>query len=111
MTPLTETQPADRRCRRTGRLASSPPSPVTAEGVTRAMAPDGRTRLLTLADGAFQMGSTEPGPARPVGAPRQGDRLVGSSRDSKAAYVQRGSEVPAVIERVDLIGGARRVTA
>ena len=91
-------------------LAGSAPAPVTAEGVLGSIAPDGRTLLLTLADGSFQVAATEPGPARPVPALRKGDRLVGWSRDSQAVYVQAGVDVPARVERVDLgASGARSV--
>jgi hypothetical protein len=88
-------------------LSGSPPAPVTAEGVIGAIAPDGHTLLLTLADGAFEVASTEPGAARPARGLRQGDRLVGWSRDSQAVYVQPGFDVPALVERVDLASGAR----
>ncbi|HUU32847.1 MAG TPA: protein kinase [Vicinamibacterales bacterium] len=89
--------------------AGSPPSAVTAEGVLGSVAPDGRTLLLTLVDGSFQMSSIDGGPERPIDALRKEDRLVGWSRDSQAVFVQQGTNVPARVERVDLVDGARTI--
>jgi hypothetical protein len=90
-------------------LTGSPPRPVTPEGVLATLAPDGRTLLQTLPDGTQQLSSTEGGPARPVGALRVTDRLIAWGRDSRSVYVQRGLDVPAVVERVDLMAGQRTV--
>ncbi len=90
-------------------MTGGAPAPVTAEGVMGALAPDGRTLLLTLADGTFQTAAIGGGAARPVPGLRKGDRLAGWSRDSQAVYVQAGFDVPARVERVDLAGSTRAV--
>ena len=90
-------------------LTGSPPTPITPEGVLATLAPDGRTLLLMLQDGSWQASSIDGGPGRPVVALRHGDRHVAWSPDSRAVYVQRGPEVPAVVERVDLSTGARNI--
>jgi len=90
-------------------ITGSPPRPVTAEGVVASLAPDGRTLLLTLPDGSSQLSSTAGGPTRPVTAVREGDRRISWSQDSRAIYVQRGLDVPAVVERVDLVTGQRAI--
>jgi len=83
--------------------------PLTPEGVLATLAPDGRTLLLALADGRFQLSSIEGGPPRPVEGLRPSDRQVGWSRDSQAVYVQPGLQVPATVERVELATGRRSV--
>lgn len=90
-------------------LAGSPPSPVTAEGVLGSIGPDGRTLLLTLADGAIHVSAIGSRETRPVGALGKVDRVVGWRRDSQAVYVQHGFDVPARIEQVDLTTGVRSV--
>ncbi|MGE0811763.1 MAG: protein kinase [Vicinamibacterales bacterium] len=87
------------------------PAPVTAEGVTAALAPDGTTVILTAADGAAAVSALGRTEARPIAALTRADRVVGWSRDSRAVFVQRGSGVPAAIERVDLATGARTQVA
>jgi Tol biopolymer transport system component len=88
-------------------LSGSPPRPVTPEGVRTRLAPDGRTLLLIQPDGTFQLSSVGGGPTTPVAGLRPEDRLIGWSRDSRAVFVQRGVEVPADVERVDLATGRR----
>lgn len=90
-------------------MSGGAPAPVTPPGVLGAVAPDGRTLLLSLGDGTFAVASIDGGPQRPVAALQRGDRLVGWSRDSAAVYVQGGFDVPARIERVPLLGGPRRL--
>ncbi len=89
--------------------SGSPPSPVTDEGVLASLAPDGQTLLLKLQDGTFQISSLEGGASRPVPALQDGDRKIAWSRDSKSVFIQRGTEVPARVERIDLATGARTV--
>ena len=89
--------------------AGSAPAPVTPEGVLATLAPDGRTLLLAMPDGGFQLSSIDGGPARPVHGLRSGDRQIAWSRDSQAVYVQQGFQVPASVERVALATGARTV--
>jgi Tol biopolymer transport system component len=82
-------------------------APVTAEGVQARLAPDGVTMLLTGADGTVRVGRIGETAERPLPALTAGDRVVGWSADSAAAFVQRGFEAPARVERVDLTTGAR----
>ena len=87
-------------------LSGSPPDPVTAEGLRASLAPDGRTVLTTKPDGSFQVAAladraTRTAPLKP------GDRVISWSRDSRGVFVQRGSELPVTVERVDLASGAR----
>jgi hypothetical protein len=90
-------------------LSGSPPVPVTPEGVLASLAPDGRTLLLTLTAGGFQLASIEGGPPRPVAGLRADDQHIAWSRDSQAVYVQQGDGVPATVERVELATGKRSV--
>ena len=101
--------------RRTRRAATastapgSPPAPLTPEGVLATLAPDGKTLLLAMPDGGFQLSSIDGGPPRPVHGLRSGDRQIAWSRDSQAVYVQQGFQAPASVERVVLATGARSV--
>jgi eukaryotic-like serine/threonine-protein kinase len=90
-------------------LIGSPPSPLTPEGVLASLAPDGRTLLLTMVDGSFAASSIGTGEARALNTLRKGDRLVGWRRDSEAVFVQHGFEVPARVEQIDLVTGARSI--
>jgi serine/threonine protein kinase/Tol biopolymer transport system component len=83
------------------------PKPVTADCLLATLAPDGRTLLLTLQDGSRQISSIDGGPSRPVNALRPADRQIAWSRDSQSLYVQRGLEVPAIVDRVELTTGTR----
>ncbi len=89
--------------------AGSPPAPLTPEGVLATLAPDGKTLLLAMADGVFQLSSIDGGPPRPVPGLRAGDRQIAWSPDGQAVYVQRGFQAPASVERVVLATGARSV--
>ena len=71
------------------------------------LAPDGRTLLLTLQDGSRRASSIGGDAPRPVSALAPADRLVAWSSDSRAVYVQRGLDVPAILDRVDLATGTR----
>ncbi len=82
---------------------------MTPEGILATLAPDGKTLLLTMPDGGFQLSSTDGGRSRPVDGLRIGDRQIAWSRDSQAIYVQRGFQAPATVERVALATGARSV--
>jgi Tol biopolymer transport system component len=88
-------------------LSGGAPKPLTAECLLATLAPDGRTLLLTLQDGSRQLSSIDGGPSRPITALRPSDRQIAWSRDSQALYVQRGLEVPAIIDRIDLTTGTR----
>lgn len=88
-------------------MTGAPPVPLTDEGVTGTVAPDGKTLLLLLADGSRQTSSLDAATPRSVTGLRPGDRVLAWSRDSRAVFVQQGYEAPARIERVDLTSGAR----
>ena len=88
-------------------LEGSPATPVTPEGVLARLAPDGTSILLTLPDGSFELSSLAGGETRVVGGLRVEDRVIAWSRDSRSVFVQRGSEVPATVERVELATGRR----
>ena len=55
-------------------LAGSPPKPLTPECRDATLAPDGRTLLLTLQDGSWQLSSIDGGAPSRVRALRPGDR-------------------------------------
>jgi Tol biopolymer transport system component len=90
-------------------VAGSTPKPVTPEGVVGTVAPDGRTLLLTLPDGTFQLASIDGGAVQPVVGLRTEDIRIAWGRDSRSVFVQRGLEVPAIVERVELTTGRRTV--
>jgi Tol biopolymer transport system component len=90
-------------------LVGSPPVPVAPESVMASLAPDGRTLLLTLPDGGYQLSSVDGGTPQTVTALKATDRQIAWSRDSRAVYVQQGTEAPARVERVDLATGARAI--
>jgi eukaryotic-like serine/threonine-protein kinase len=91
----------------TAPTAPSSPKPLTADCRDASVAPDGRTLLLTLPDGSWQLSSSDGGQPRPAMGLRPGDRPIAWSRDSRSVYVQRGREVPAFVDRVTLTTGAR----
>jgi len=94
------------RCFRTD-LSGATFTPVSDEAASIALAPDGRTVLVTSADGARRLSTLGTSDSRPLAALTAADRVVGWSRHSTAVFVQRGTEVPALVERVDLATGAR----
>jgi hypothetical protein len=94
------------RCYRTD-LDGTAFTPVTEEGVAAALAPDGTTVVLTTTEGAARVATLGQPESRPVTSLGAGDRLIGWSGDSRAVYVQRGSEVPVRVERVTLATGER----
>jgi hypothetical protein len=89
--------------------AGSTPAPLAPEGVLATLAPDGRTLLLAMPDGAFELSSIDGGPTRPVHGLRSGDRQIAWSPDSQAIYVQQGVQAPGIVERVVLATGARSI--
>jgi eukaryotic-like serine/threonine-protein kinase len=96
------------RCYTVG-LDDAVPTPLTPDGVTASIAPDGSTLLLTGTDGTRQVSSIGATTGRPVAALQRDDRVVAWSTDSTAVFVQRGFDVPATVERLDLATGLRRV--
>jgi dipeptidyl aminopeptidase/acylaminoacyl peptidase len=94
------------RCFRTD-LTGATFRPVSGEAASLALAPDGRTALVTSADGTRRLSTLGASDSRPISALTAADRVVGWSRTSTAVFVQRGTEVPALVERVDLATGVR----
>ena len=88
-------------------VSGGPPKPVTGECRSATLAPDGRTVLMTLPDGSWRLSTIDRSPARPAMGLRPGDRPIAWSRDNQSVYVQRGREVPAIVDRVTLTTGAR----
>jgi eukaryotic-like serine/threonine-protein kinase len=94
------------RCYRQA-LGGGPLEPVTPEGVTSGLpAPDGRTVLGRTTTGSWEL-ITGGVAVRPVLGTHADDQVVGWSRDSRAVFVQASTSVPARIERLDLLSGAR----
>jgi hypothetical protein len=62
---------------------------------------------MTLPDGSWRLSTIDGSPARPAMGLRSGDRPIAWSRDNQSVYVQRGREVPAIVDRVTLTTGAR----
>jgi hypothetical protein len=97
----------------TQEVSGGAPKPLTAECREATLAPDGRTLLLTLQDGSWRLSSIDEAPSastsasKPAMGLRPGDRPIAWSRDNQSVYVQRGREVPAIVDRVTLTTGAR----
>ena len=84
------------------------PQPMTPPGFAEASpAPDGRTLLLRSTDEAWNLARPDSSTIEPLTALSRLDDVVGWSRDSRAAYVQRRHVLPSKVERFDLISGAR----
>ncbi len=92
-------------------MSGGVPKPVTAECRDATLASDGRTLLLTLPDGSWRLSSIDGGASRPAMGLRPGDRPIAWSRDNQSVYVQRGREVPAIVDRVTLTTGRARPSA
>jgi hypothetical protein len=109
-------------------IAGGGPRPVTAESRGATLAPDGRTLLLMLPDGSWRLSSIDTSvssggghasngandrangaaaASKPALGLQPGDRPIGWSRDSLSLYVQRGQGVPAIVDRLTLVTGAR----
>src|SRR5262249_29740470 len=71
------------------------------------VAPDGHTLLLARPNGSWELAPIEGGAGQPLSAMKPGDRPIAWSRDSQSLYVQRGTDVPAIVDRLDLRGGTR----
>jgi hypothetical protein len=95
------------RCYTQDLAGGGAPKPLTAECRGATLAPDGRTLLLTLQDGSWRLSSIDGGPSRAAMGLRPGDRPIAWSGDNQSVYVQRGREVPAIVDRVTLTTGAR----
>ena len=96
------------RCYSVDRSGAAP-APLTPEGVLATLAPDGKTLLLAMPDGGFQLSSIDGGRTQPVQGLRSADRQIAWSRDGQAVYVQQGVQAPARVERVTLATGARSI--
>jgi dipeptidyl aminopeptidase/acylaminoacyl peptidase len=95
------------RCYRKAMTGGAPVS-VTPDGVDDGSpAPDGRTLLVEGSAGQWQLLDVAGGPPRPVPGDHSTDRPVGWGRDSRSVFVRSSTTVPASIDRIDLVTGAR----
>jgi eukaryotic-like serine/threonine-protein kinase len=88
-------------------LSGGRPTPLIDDCLAASVAADGRTLLITRPDGSWQLSSIDGGPGRPPSAMKPGDRPIGWSGDGQSIYVQRGTDVPAIVDRIDLRSGTR----
>ena len=86
--------------------------PASPEGVTwatdKAVSPDGRLAVARAADGALTLYPMEGGDPRPVTGAAPDDVPIRWTPDGRALYVHHASGVPARIEVLDVMTGARR---
>lgn len=78
--------------------------PNTSDGVP---SPDGRTIVARAGDGTFAFYSLEGGAPRPAKGLSAADTVVDWSADGRSLVALGSREVPAPIDRVDLLTGAR----
>ena len=74
--------------------AGSPPTPLTPEGVLATLAPDGRTLLLTMPNGGFQLSSIDGGRPRPVRGLQADDRRWRGAATASRSTSNRASRRP-----------------
>ncbi len=93
-------------------LDAGKPRPVSPEGVSfvwSALSPDGRQAVATDAEGTPRLFPIEGGEPQAIPGVTRDDIPLRWSADGRALYVQRGSDVPSVVEIVDLGTGRRRL--
>lgn len=89
-------------------IAGGTPKPVTPEGTSGGfVSPDGKEILVQDAAGQFFIDALTGGPARTVPGLGSDDVIIRWSADGLAVFVFGDSQVPARIERVDLLTGRR----
>jgi eukaryotic-like serine/threonine-protein kinase len=89
-------------------LDGGPLRPLTPEGTDRGIvSPDGNAVAARRIGAGFEVFPMDSGPARPSPGLTVDDYVVGWSGDSKALLVQRLSDIPMRVERVDLSTGRR----
>ncbi len=83
--------------------------PITPEGVANAwVTTDGLTLLTRGVDGSWRFMPVAGGPSRPARGLTDGDNPRAWARDGRSVFVRANpNEIPARIERVDLMSGAR----
>ena len=95
------------RCYRKA-ITGGAPVPVTPDGVRGgSVAPDGRTLLVEVSAAQWQLLDVAGGSPRPVPGDHSNDTPVGWGRDSRSVFVRSSTAVPAPIDRLDLVSGAR----
>jgi Tol biopolymer transport system component len=87
--------------------AGAPKAFLTADVSPVAISPDGQTIVGRDASGAWQFYPLSGAASRPVSGLTPADTIVCFSADGGALFVRQGSDVPARLERVDAVTGAR----
>jgi hypothetical protein len=88
-------------------IGGDPPEPVTPEGISGSLRPDGKAILALDGHGVWQLypvGKGSPTVARGLSPD---DRVDAWSRDGSAVYVEPMTSVPLRLDRVDLRSGER----
>ena len=90
-------------------IAGGPPRPVPMKGVLRAIpSPDGRRALVKKTDGTTWVASLEnETDSIPVVGIAASEGIDGWSRDGRSIIVHDRSQMPARVERVDVVTGER----
>ncbi len=89
-------------------IDGGPPVAVMPPDVAAAIfSPDGSRAVGVTASGEWAVYPADGGPARPLPAIEPTDAPFGWTADGRAVVVQRGSDVPARIDRVDAATGDR----
>jgi Tol biopolymer transport system component len=89
-------------------IAGGAPKPFLAAGISPAeISPDGQTILGTDASGVWNFYPVSGAAARAVQGMTSADAIVSWSADGGSLFVRQGTDVPARLERVALVTGAR----
>jgi eukaryotic-like serine/threonine-protein kinase len=95
-------------------LAGGPPRPVTPEGTTipegpvgSMVSPDARSVIVRDLTKTYRRYSLVGDSARAIPGLTPNDQIVRWSPDGRALWVRRGGEIPARVERLDLVTGRR----
>jgi hypothetical protein len=89
------------------RIAGGPPEPVTPEGITGSLRPDGTAILALDGRGTWALYPLGKGAPTPVRGLEPDDDIAAWSRDGSKVFVYRFGDVPVRVERVDLATGER----
>ena len=89
-------------------ISSGALTPLTPEGIVAAMiAPDEQTLLTFSTSGAVELRSTSNDRVTPAPGLKPTDVPVSWNADGKSMLVETTARIPAIIERVDVVTGAR----